>query len=331
MNPMKLVKNHWIRTLVSETAVSRRFPIILYFETSAKCNYRCEMCPQSYREGGSAGFMSWETFTRGIHESLEHGRRLGMFFHKRGEPLANPRTIEMIEYACKARAAHATHLSTNGYFLTEELCERLIRSGLKSISISIDATDASAFAKIKGINAFDRVVGNVDALIRLKRAMGSRTPMIRPKFIPMLDNRGQEPAFVERWRQADDVIISDFIHWPKYEQASSPALEASLDVSDNLCTFPWSSLVINYDGSVTMCCNDFDDDLVLGNLDRESLADMWQCEAMRNMRRDFLRGCRGASPICQTCRYFQRRKTVLNSVVQRYLKTILALKMTAWP
>jgi radical SAM protein with 4Fe4S-binding SPASM domain len=323
---LKRAKHQFFRLGVSLFRVSLEFPIILYFETAANCNFSCAMCPQGYDKLQGNKFMSWETFKKGMDESLAHGPRMGLFFHERGEPLLNPLTVEMIEYACGRNGAHATHLSTNGYFMTEDISRRLIRSGLKSVSISIDAIDRETFRRIKGVDAYDRVAANVDALIRLKKELGSITPMVRPKLITMKDNQGQAAAFRKRWEKADDVIISDFFFWADARDILAQYTGDESILATNICIMPWTSMLVSFDGSVTVCCVDYENQVLIGNINSQSLREIWHNPKLVEMRRAFLKGDKTVFPICANCRYFDRKHSLANSAEQALTRSVLKIK-----
>ena len=41
------------------------------------------------------------------------------------------------------------------------------------------------------------------------------------------------------------------------------------------CQFPWSSLSIQWDGSIVPCCQDFNSEMLLGNSNINLLYDIW--------------------------------------------------------
>lgn len=51
--------------------------------------------------------------------------------------------------------------NTNGYLLTEERSEKLIKAGLDSIKVSVNAS--KSYALVHGIDAFNHVVDNIKA------------------------------------------------------------------------------------------------------------------------------------------------------------------------
>jgi len=52
----------------------------------------------------------------------------------------------------------------------------------------------------------------------------------------------------------------------------------------NLCSYPWRSVVVLWDGRVVPCCLDSDAALVLGDLNHQSLAEIWASEPVRALR-----------------------------------------------
>ena len=66
------------------------------------------------------------------------------------------------------------------------------------------------------------------------------------------------------------------------------------------CKFLWESVVIAWDGRVVPCCFDYDAKMVLGDLKRSSLAEIWNSPAYVELRRAELEG-RNCNPLCANC------------------------------
>ncbi len=54
-----------------------------------------------------------------------------------------------------------------------------------------------------------------------------------------------------------------------------------------------------WDGRVSLCCADFDGKTILGDLNTHSIAEVWNAEPYRKVRREHLES--GGPDICRAC------------------------------
>jgi radical SAM protein with 4Fe4S-binding SPASM domain len=66
------------------------------------------------------------------------------------------------------------------------------------------------------------------------------------------------------------------------------------------CSYPAYEAVIDIDGNVLMCCNDYHGAHVFGNVRDARLIEIWESEAMRRTRQELLHGV-FRSKMCQHC------------------------------
>jgi len=161
------------------------------------------------------GFMDFDLYKSIIDESAKFGKRTTIFFHKDGEPLLHPRLPEMIEYAVSRKAAFQTHLSTNAMLLQGKVLEDILKSGIDSIIVNLDAATAETYKKVKNVAGFEKVEENVKNFIAMKKSLHLIKPFIRIKFIPVKENLGEIELFKKKWNNlADEVVISREFAWP---------------------------------------------------------------------------------------------------------------------
>ena len=96
---------------------------IMRILTTNQCNYRCLYCHnEGQKKENNSGLLSFENFSM-IFDMIE-----GMGFQEirfsGGEPLVNPRTIEMIEWADK-HSDYEIGLASNGSLITDDIAKRL--------------------------------------------------------------------------------------------------------------------------------------------------------------------------------------------------------------
>jgi len=70
-----------------------------------------------------------------------------------------------------------------------------------------------------------------------------------------------------------------------------------------MCVLPWTVLPVRHDGNVVLCCNDFASDVVMGNVNETSLAEIWQNAKYAAYRRELGTCDRSQLPLCNQCSF----------------------------
>ena len=55
-----------------------------------------------------------------------------------------------------------------------------------------------------------------------------------------------------------------------------------------ICKHPWMTMTIKSNGEATMCMEDFNNEIILGNTNKQSLKEIWDGEEYRNFRMQHL-------------------------------------------
>ena len=67
------------------------------------------------------------------------------------------------------------------------------------------------------------------------------------------------------------------------------------------CNEVMIKLSVNWDGTVTACCGDFDNCMKVGDLEESSLKEIWTCKKMNSFREILEKGERDKIPFCSKC------------------------------
>jgi radical SAM protein with 4Fe4S-binding SPASM domain len=281
-------------------ALSR--PEVYAIETTNLCNLRCIMCP--YPEmTRQTGLMSLDLFKKVISEIKTYSRYVGL--HNFGEPLLNPDLPRFIAHA--AEAGLKTWLSTNATLLTEAAARELLDSGLDVIIFSLDGVNRETYEKIRLNSRFEKTKANIDRFLDMKKSKNRKTPLTIVQIINMMNTESEIALFKKEWeRKADTVLIKALAAWSD-QVAGIRNLSRNVDQTGPAghhrppCLYLWRSFVVQWDGTVVLCCNDFDNKLVVGDVGRQTLREIWNSPLMRDLRSRHLRGDFGMS-ICRNCR-----------------------------
>lgn len=132
------------------------------------------------------GFMSEETFGHLLDSLKAVGRPLDITMMGIGEPLAHPRTIDMI--AQLKAMGHTVKMVTNGTLLNEKRARGLIEAGLDVLWVSIDGATPENFADIRLGAYLPQILENIRRFRRLRRPAHHPVPEIGIAFVAMKRN-----------------------------------------------------------------------------------------------------------------------------------------------
>lgn len=242
------------------------FPLHLDIEASTVCNLHCPFCATNYKKT-TGGLMTMATFKKAIDEGMENSLcAIKLNSGARGEPLLNPLASEMVGYA-KKKGVMDIYFNTNATLLTPAISEKLIKSGLNRISISFEGTTKEVYEHYRIGATYEKVLGNIKELARLKRTLGSPTPLIRvqtvalPELVPKLDE------YKTFWEKIVDEVA--FIDYKDYSN-----LDKNL-ASKWACPYLWQRLLVRWDGSIGLCQFDYGEK-ALGNINKgDTIKKIW--------------------------------------------------------
>lgn len=132
------------------------FPVIWI---TNQCNLRCRMCDQwKADEEEELTKEEWYAF-------IDSASRMNVkvIVITGGEPLMRSDIFDIIAYIRKKKVS--CHLCSNGSLLNSiDIINKLKKSGLNSISVSLDSFSAEIYKNIRGIDCFDVAVGGIKLL-----------------------------------------------------------------------------------------------------------------------------------------------------------------------
>ena len=283
-------------------------PHRLIVETSSLCDLRCPMCPVSGPVKLPSGNMTLDIFKRIIDQSASFVCEINL--SHRGEPLSNSNLVPMI--ACAAEKRIATHLSTNATRLTEELSLRLTQSGLRSITFSVDGLDRVSYERIRVGARFDEVVENIVAFLKIKRGLRAKYPTCTIEALDLPDapvDEGSAARFLRNFRSLplDRFAVKKPHNWAgAITLDETPKPSPARGNSYYGCPYIWNTMVILWDGSVTLCPQDWYNDNPLGSVHDSTLEGMWNGWTLTFVRRLLANREYNQIEVCSQCHLLWR-------------------------
>jgi radical SAM protein with 4Fe4S-binding SPASM domain len=269
-------------------------PITLIVENTAKCNFKCPMCPREFGYYPPEDF-DFRLFKQVIDEIK--GQTELVFPWGGGEPLMNPELGKMVRY-CKDAGIY-TVVSTNASLLNEERSRELIRSGLDNLILAFDGTTPEVYEKYRKGGDFHQVRDNILRFLEIKRELRSEIFTVL-QMVRLPENQHQVGDFHRMWSidGVDEVRI-------KEDEIVIPEVALKERVEHERRRHPCYQLwqgppTINYKGDFYPCCHTWRSE-PFGNVYEQSVYDLWNSEAMQKMRQAHLDGDLSDYPDCQDC------------------------------
>jgi len=285
--------------------LSRSFPALLNIEPTNQCNLHCRFCPIA-KSNRRQGMMSWKMYQKIINQISRQKKLSVLWLNKDGEPLLHPKVAQMAAYAKQKNVAQRVEIYTNGLLLNKSQSRALIKVKLDSLVISLDAVDQQDFKQKKGIDGYKKVTDNIDQFLKLRMRLGQKRPFLVLKTIDFGQFR-QVRRFKKQWRSiADQVIVQPLHEWESTINSKIRKFENSKIRRRYPCNLPWLAPAINWDGRVTSCCVNYrENELILGDINRQPLAKIFQNSSFKKLRQAHLKLDFKKFPTCARCQYWQ--------------------------
>lgn len=284
----------------SQRLIDLEFPVHLFIEPTNACNLKCEMCPRT-TSSQKIGSMNFELFQRIVDESTLHGRR-SFSLHLFGEPLIASNIIKMLRYIREKNIRNVILLTTNGVFLDRKKREAILNFRVDKTTVSLLASTPETYISITGRNNYEVVVDNIMELIRLKKNMGASKPIIYVRVIKNKKTLNDIEAFQRKW-SSHDVIVEI-----REEHNYAGNINSTMDntsIQRYPCYHPWFAPAIHWDGDMSICCCDWNRTGVIGNVKESTIAEIWQTEKIKEIRKIHLAGNYSQIELCRDCNVYQ--------------------------
>lgn len=227
-----------------------------------------------------------------------------------GEPTLHPKYIEIIRKIKDAGAL--VHINTNGSLLDEKQIIELINVGLDSLKFSFQGADEGTYNEM-------REGGDYLHLLEIVRMFHDKRG---EKAIPYIQVSttltGETAEQIENFKK--DVgdycdyynvgytklnhLNVDAMNIPEEEKEKIRDLQQQEKVNHvyaSVCPEAFDKLSINWNGDVTLCCSDYDNFMIIGNILDSDIKELFNSKAADQYRQIIARKEYGRIHCCSTC------------------------------
>ncbi len=266
------------------------------FEVTTKCNYDCTICPRK-KLTRKLQTMSTDTFKFLLDRILkETGQYNVCTFSGFGEPFLDPAIAEKLKYA-RERKTEVLVL-TNASLLTVEKFKMLDDLGVSSIRVSFYGDSDKAYNKmhnIKDEGQFERIKERLVEICRVR----ANTKILLTYNIHEEINKSDMVQWIEFWSDKADLLEV----WKPHNWVNGKTYRIVQNQKHETCGRPWKTpLQVQVDGTVNMCCFDFNGQLTLGDLKKETLKKIFSSPLYKKIIQYHSSGdFSGSGLICENC------------------------------
>lgn len=305
--------NFKIKTREKDDELSRayfdfmeHFPFDFHIEVTNKCNLSCKMCARQFMKRPS-GVMAMGLYKKIVNEIRDRQPYANLHYYHIGEPLLDPHLFKRIQYAIN-KGLRNVGLFTNGQLLLEnDHYMKLADSGVNSIGIDLDGFSQKVYEKIRIGGKFKTVKSGIERLHAYvqKNKLNVRLE-IAYQIYPKVNDDDVKP-FV-KWCEQNDYeykLVTMHVWTGVNEEVPTTNVDGLADMHHGKrrspCCALWSSLVVDWDGKVALCFQDADQRDVLGDLNMQTIAEIWD-ETHFKKRKEHVAGI--FTGLCNKCPNF---------------------------
>ncbi len=252
--------------------------------------------------------MDFNLFKRLVDECGRYRKKMHYLLHKDGEPLIYPRLGEMLYYIKNTNPRNWIFLSTNAVLLRDEIARMIIDSNVDVLRISDSGVDQDTYLRVHGAPHYEIVRENVIRFLELKRRIKASTPSVRMQMIRMADTVERIESYKALWEGYDvDVTIKPFMTWGGKRE--DPMVDWTR-TGRHPCVDLWTMPAVNWDGKVSICSLDWNQRAIIGDLNHQAMAEIWNGERLRHYRELHLQNLYEKAGICGLCTEWQDNRRI---------------------
>ncbi|RJP84785.1 MAG: radical SAM protein [Desulfobacteraceae bacterium] len=285
-------------------------PESIQIQTHSFCNGRCLYCP--YPELShklNQGKMDRELILKIADEVTKWDTLRQVMLMLQNEPLLDKDFFETIKYFKILNPRLNLATVTNGTLLNPSVIEQILNSSLDELMISLDAFSKQTYEKLHPGFSFEKILNSIRLLSQLKTDRLS----VKLSFVLTRQNHGELPGFINfaqnnrmGWRvmhvlnRANNVNNYNEFRFSRLTWKSLK-LRLIYKYFYRACALPFSNMSVLFNGDVLICCNDWHRKAVIGNVNSESLDQIWNGEMMNYLRKQIIQKRYREISACSQC------------------------------
>ena len=254
---------------------------VIQIESTNFCNAHCVFCPHS--KFTEFGIMTDALYEKIIRQAAELPRLECFIPMLTGEPLCDPKFIERVKFARERMPWVRIEFYTNGHLLTREIIDDLKSVTDLHISVSLNGVYAETRRAMMGLDDFLSVTQMLkymeDSGIHYRTTMVAH-PEIKLDELQEFVERGGVAIQYQSW--CGEIYPYQRRRWTK-------------------CPRALTQMTVNYKGEVVLCCFDPFGKVLFGDLNSQTMEEIWTSPKHRELQRMHAQGRGNEMLLCEAC------------------------------
>lgn len=288
------------------------FPALIEIQTINRCNSSCPMCPYS-KTIAEQPFqkMDDETFNKLLAQLVQEPSFQILVLSFQNESLVDKSLEEKAKRFKEILPGKQLQIVTNGSLLDKDRAA-LIYKYFDLVHISVNAHSKKTYdAAMKGL-PWETTIRNIEH-VAANKEWREKTIL---RFIKQKENIMEAKEFKKYWNKKGFRVfgfdinsrLSSVANYDVFKVADSVSKKIEKQILKILsgmlaetCPIPFVSFYIRANGDVVLCFNDYTEDHIFGNINKQSIREIFNSSVYTKIRQDAKDGKLDQNGICSTC------------------------------
>lgn len=253
----------------------------IQLETTNHCNAKCLFCPQY--KFAEKGFMTDELYEKILDEALKLPNLAEVIPMLTGEPFLDKKFISRLRKLREMFPTIAIEVYTNGSLLVDDVIHQLKDIPGVRYSVSLNGLNPETRKRIMGLDDYWEVVRAFKTMeklgVKYRATMVAYPEISREEFKGFIESGGTVIQY-QSW--AGTQYPYERRRW-------------------TCCPRAVNGMTIRYNGDVILCCFDPFGEVTFGNLNTETIEEIWQSQKHKEYQIMHKQGRGNELPMCEHC------------------------------
>lgn len=276
----------------------RDYPKVIEIQFHNKCNSNCLICPYKDMKY-NYGDMSEALFNKFLDE-IEENKIERIIPYLNNEPFLQKNFVSRVEKIRNRFKKVEIEISSNVSMINEDDLKKLKELEITELRLSVFGFEKETYKKIMpGLN----YENTMNKLKLISDYMKNTNTVIS---IVMIDNNEIPEIEFQKMKQLCGDLGFNFERWGFLDRSSNVAYKSNninnLVVSTCEQNRPLERMHILSDGRVIFCCQDWRHSLVVGNIQFQTIKEVWNSKKYQEARESLYNKKKNSPYICQKCK-----------------------------
>ena len=274
------------------------YPKVIEIQFTNKCNSNCLICP--YKDMHyNYNDISDDLFYKFLNE-IEEDKLIRLIPYLNNEPFLNPKYLDQLREIRKRFKKVELEISTNVSLINERNLEVLANLNITELRLSVFGYTKDTYKKMMpGLN-------HNKTFLKLKMISDYMKNTNTIVSIVMIDNNEIEEFEFEKMKELCGALGFNFERWGFLDRSNNVKYKSNNIYNKEVCNCeqnrPLERMHILSDGRVIFCCQDWSHSIVVGNINNNTIREIWNSDIDNNIRESLYNKQKESPKICQRCK-----------------------------